>query len=164
MIRNIFFLLHIFSIYDIIFIGDRMSTGCIYNIDLMTSNNETISVSSDYFDHFFVANLDNNGDEAIYNIIDNSTDLGANFFMVKILDEFAKEEHAFYKRLSSKKDIVKISLSFTNGQKQEFVIPKKRIANNGVMENKYEEVFELDDGFGIIVTDKKLKYKKELFV
>lgn len=141
-----------------------MSTGCIYNIDLKTSNNEIVSVSSDYFDHFFVANLDSNGDEAKYNIFDNSNELGANFFMIKILDEFAKDAQDLYKRLFSKKDIVKICLSFTNGLKQEFVIPKKRVANNGVMENKYEEILELDDGFGIIVTDKNLKYKKELFV
>lgn len=141
-----------------------MSTGCIYNIDLKTSNNEIISVSSDYFDHFFVANLDNNGDEINYNIVENSKELGANFFMLKILDELAKEDPNSYKRLSNKKDITKISLSFTNGLKQEFEIPKKRIANNGIMENKFEEVLELNDGFGIIVTDKNLKYKKELFI
>lgn len=41
---------------------------------------------------------------------------------------------------------------------------QKRIANNGVMENKFEEILELTDGFGIIVTDKNLKYKKELFI
>lgn len=140
-----------------------MSTGCIYNIDLKTSSNETISVSSDYFDHFFVANLDDNGDESTYNIIDTSSELGANFFMIKILDDFASEEHDLYKRLANKKDIVEINLSFTNGNRQAFVIPKKRVANNGVMENKYEEIYKLDDGFGIIVTDKNLKYKKELF-
>ena len=159
-----FLLLHIGLIYDIIFIGDRMSTGCIYNIDLKTSNNETISVSSDYFDHFFIANLDEDGDETVYKAINNSTDLGANFFMIKILDDLAKESQTLYKRLISKKDIVKISLSFTNGKRQEFEIPKKRIANNGVMENKFEEILELTDGFGIIVTDKNLKYKKELFI
>lgn len=141
-----------------------MSTGCIYNIDLKTNNNETVSVSSDYFDHFFVANLDADGDEIKYNVFDNSSDLGANFFMIKILDEFAKEAEELYKRLFSKKDIVKINLYFTNGQRQEFVIPKKRIANNGTMENKYEEILELEDGFGIIVTDKDLRYKKELFI
>ena len=158
------FLLHIYSLYDIIFIGDRMSAGCIYNIDLKTSSNETISVSSDYFDHFFIANLDNNGDEINYKIIDNSKELGANFFMIKILYDFAKEDYNLYKRLNNKKDIVKISLSFTSGQKQEFEIPKKRIANNGSIENKFEEILDLNDGFGIIVTDKLLRYKKELFV
>lgn len=140
-----------------------MSTGCIYNIDLKTSNNETISVSSDYFNHFFVANLDDNGDEATYSVVENSSELGANFFMIKIIDEFAKDAQELYRRLFEKKDIVEISLFFTNGLRQEFLIPKKRVANNGVMENKYEEVFELEDGFGIIVTDKNLKYKKELF-
>lgn len=140
-----------------------MSTGCIYNIDLKTSNNETISVSSDYFNHFFVANLDDNGDETTYNIVENSSELGANFFMIKIIDEFAKDAQELYKRLFEKKDIVEISLYFTNGLRQEFIIPKKRVANNGVMENKYEEILELEDGFGIIVTDKNLKYKKELF-
>ena len=59
---------------------------------------------------------------------------------------------------------MKISLSFTSGQKQEFEIPKKRIANNGSIENKFEEILDLNDGFGIIVTDKLLRYKKELFV
>lgn len=80
-----------------------MSTGCIYNIDLKTSNNETISVSSDYFNHFFVANLDDNGDETTYNIVENSSELGANFFMIKIIDEFAKDAQELYKRLFEKK-------------------------------------------------------------
>ena len=83
--------------------------------------------------------------------------------MIKIIDEFAKDAQELYKRLFEKKDIVEISLYFTNGLRQEFIIPKKRVANNGVMENKYEEILELEDGFGIIVTDKNLKYKKELF-
>ncbi|MCH5167579.1 MAG: hypothetical protein J1F35_06800 [Erysipelotrichales bacterium] len=141
-----------------------MSRGCIYNIDLKTNNNEIISVSSDYFDHFFIANLDDNGDETKYEIIDSSNELGANFFMIKILNDLSKEMKNHYDRLLEKKDIVNISLSFTNGSKQEFKIPKKRVASNGVMENKYEEILELEDGFGIIVTDKNLKYKKELFI
>ena len=151
-------------LYDIIIIGDIMSRGCIYNIDFKTNNNEIISVSSDYFDHFFIANLDDNGDETRYEKINNSSELGANFFMIKILKDLSEERIISYKRLLDKKDIIQISLSFTNGSKQEFNIPKKRVANNGVMENKFEEILELDDGFGIIVTDKNLKYKKELFI
>ena len=141
-----------------------MSRGCIYNIDFKTSNNEIISISSDYFDHFFIANLNDDGDEIKYEKVDNTSGLRANFFMIKVLDEFAGDMLNSYKRLFNKKDIVEVCLSFTNGSKQQFEIPKKRIANNGIMENKFEEVLELDDGFGIIVTDKKLKYKKELFI
>lgn len=104
-----------------------MSTGCIYNIDLKTSNNETISVSSDYFDHFFIANLDEDGDETVYKVINNSTDLGANFFMIKILDDLAKESQTLYKRLISKKDIVKISLSLQMVRDKNLRFPKKEL-------------------------------------
>lgn len=149
-------------IYDIILIGDRMSTGCIYSIDIKTNNNETISIPSDYFDHFYIANLDDEGDEVNYGYNDNNN-LVANFFMIKINNN-SNEIASVYKRLSDKKDIIGVTLCFTNGSRQEFDIPKKRIACNGVMENKYEDTYDLDSDLGIIITDKNIRYKKELFV
>ena len=34
-----------------------MKTGCIYSIEITTNTNEIFSVSSDYFDHFYIANI-----------------------------------------------------------------------------------------------------------
>lgn len=150
-------------IYGIIFIGDRMSTGCIYNIDMKTNNNETISIPSDYFDHFYIANLNDDGDEINYGYNDDNNNLIANFFMIKINNNSSNIEEV-YQRLVDKKDIIGITLCFTNGSRQEFDIPKKRIALNGIMENKFEETFDIDSDLGIIITDKNIRYKKELFI
>ncbi len=141
-----------------------MSRGCIYNIDFKTNNNEMISVSSDYFDHFFIANLNENGDEINYLSKKGSEALVANFFMIRIYNELNEISENIYTRLLKRKDVVSIIISFTNGRKQEFEIVKKRIASNGTMINKFEDIFEFDDSFGIVITDKNLKYKKELFV
>ena len=43
----------------------------------------------------------------------------------------------------SKQDIVKIGISFTNGKYQEFELPKRRIANQGMVINKYEPYTKL---------------------
>lgn len=161
-IINLIFLMSNSSIYVIILIGDRMSTGCIYNIDIKTNNNETISIPSDYFDHFYIANLDDEGDEINYGYNDDNN-LVANFFMIKI-NSNSNEIASVYQRLASKKDIIGITLCFTNGSRQAFDIPKKRIASKGVMENKYEDIYQIGDDLGIIITDKNIRYKKELFV
>lgn len=149
-------------IYVIILIGDRMSTGCIYNIDIKTNNNETVSIPSDYFDHFYIANLDDEGEEISYGYNEDNH-LVANFFMIKINND-SKEIAEVYQRLANKKDITGITLCFTNGSRQDFDIPKKRIACDGVMENKYEYTYDINNDLGIIVTDKNIRYKKELFI
>ena len=58
-----------------------MNAGCIYNIDLITNNKETYSVSSDDFNHFYIANINNDGDEINYNLVGDMNSLFANFFM-----------------------------------------------------------------------------------
>lgn len=152
-----------FSIYDIILIGDRMSTGCIYNIDFKMNNKETVSIPSDYFDHFYIANLNDEGDEIKYGYNDDNNNLIANFFMIKIINN-SRETSEIFQRLVNKKDIIGVTLCFTDGKRQDFEIPKKRIANNGVMVNKYEDLFPIDNDLGIIITDKSIRYKKELFI
>lgn len=140
-----------------------MSTRCINSIEFKTNNNEIISVSSSNLDYFYVGNLDQNGDETNYEL-KNNNDLFANFFMVKIINDNSDNIKSIYNRLINKKDIVGFNLGFTNGEFQKFDVPKKRIATNGIMENKYEETFILDNDLGIIITDKEVKYKKELFI
>ena len=53
---------------------------------------------------------------------------------------------------------------FTNGKYQEFDLPKRRIASNGVIVNKYEHTFyDEDNNLCILISDKNIKYMKELF-
>ena len=56
-----------------------------------------------------------------------------------------------------KKDITKLSVYFTNGRKQVFDIPLKRVRMNDSLINKYEELFDIDEDLGIIITDKDIK-------
>ena len=141
-----------------------MNTGCIYNIDITTNSKEKYSVSSDNFNHFYIANINDAGDEINYSAISDLNSLFANFFMIKILkDETPGMSHVI-NHLMSKQDIVKIGISFTNGKYQEFELPKRRIANQGMVINKYENAFfDEDNNLCILITDKNLKYKKELF-
>ena len=136
-----------------------MKAGCIYSIDITTNTNETFSVSSDYFDHFYIVNINDDGDEKKY--IKNNKNLVANFFMVRILNK--QETVIPINKLVNKNDIVKVTVFFTNGTCQEFDIPKKRVAQNKQLINLYEETFSDDLGLCILITDKKIRYKENLF-
>ncbi len=136
-----------------------MKTGCIYSIEITTNTNEIFSVSSDYFDHFYIANINDDGDEKKYK--KSNQNLIANFFMVRILSE--QKTVSCINKLVKKNDIVKVTIYFTNGSSQEFDIPKKRVAQNKQLVNLYEETFTDDSGLCILITDKKIRYKKNLF-
>jgi hypothetical protein len=57
-----------------------------------------------------------------------------------------------------------VTINFTNGQKQSFDLCKRRIAKNGILENTYEDAYlDSNNDLCIMVTDKNIKYKKELF-
>ena len=134
----------------------------IYNIEFSTNNQDIISIFPSSFKNFYIANIDENGDEISYGI--NEDALEANYFMIKILNDKSYEANEVINRIKSKKDITKLSIYFTNGRKQVFDIPIKRIRKDNQLINNYEELFEVDDDLGIIITDKNIKYKKELFV
>jgi len=138
-----------------------MKTSCIYNIDFKT-NNETISISSDNFDHFYICNLDDEGNEIGY--IKENDDYVANFMMMKINNINDIEMIDTVNKIRNKNNISTVELCFTNGYRQSFRVPKKRVVKDGKMQNTCEELFEFDDSLGIVITDKNLKYKKELFV
>jgi len=133
----------------------------IYNIEFSTNNQDIISIFPSSFKNFYIANIDENGDEIPYGVKDNS--LEANYFMVKILNDKSYDANEVIGRLKSKKDIVGLSIHFTNGKTQKFTIPKKRIQEDGVLVNKYEDAFDDEDDLCIIICDKDIRYKKELF-
>lgn len=141
-----------------------MKGACIYSIDLTTNSNDTLSVSSDDFTNFYIANINNDGDEISYDQTDNHRDLYANFFMIKLLSNGLKTNKNYINRLYNKKDIVKIALHFTNGKIQCFDLPKKRIVNNGAMENKYQTCFYENDNLCILISDKNVKFKENFFI
>ena len=140
-----------------------MNAGAIYNIDLTTNSKDIISISPDYFSNFYIANLDDNGDEIGY-VQKEDNSLDANFFMMKVINDKTFDCLNIINRLKEKKDIIKVCLYFNNGNKQEFNIAKRRVASNGTMENIYEDTFEDNDDVCILITDKKIKFKKELFI
>ena len=141
-----------------------MNAGCIYNIDLITNNKETYSVSSDDFNHFYIANINEDGDEINYNMLNDYNSLFANFFMIKILQSDSKSINNIIKNLDEKNNIIKVGINFTSGKYQEFDLPKQRVASNGKLINKLEKNFYDDqNNLCIIVSDKKIKYAKELF-
>ena len=140
-----------------------MGLDCIYNIDLTTNNKDIISISSDNFNHFYIANIDDDGNEVSYKVNKKNNILNANFFMIKVIKSINPESNLLLDRLFKRKDIVKIGISFTSGKYQEFNICKNRIVKNGIMENDYEETFYDNKDLCILITDKNIKYKKELF-
>lgn len=136
-----------------------MKSGCIYSIGITTNANDTFSISSDNFDHFYIANINDDGDENKYK--KNNHRLEANFFMVRILRD--SDTTLPIKKLSNTNDIIKVEVFFTNGISQEFDIPKKRVAQNKQLVNLYEETFADETGLCILITDKNIKYKENLF-
>jgi hypothetical protein len=141
-----------------------MKMDCIDSIDITANNKDVITISSDSFENFYIANIDDNGDEINYLICEDNITLFANFFMIKLLSD--KNEGTIYslQRLLKKKDIVKVTINFNNGVKQDFELAKRRIAHDGILENTYEETYiDSNDDLCIMVTDKNIRYKKELF-
>lgn len=139
-----------------------MNDSIINNIDITTNNKDIISVTPDSFENFYIANINKEGEEINY-MIDKEENYYANFFMIKLLNK-DDEDATIIKRLLNKKDIINIGINFTNGKYILFNLSKRRVAEKGILENKYEESFKDDDNnLCIIVTDKKIKYKKELF-
>lgn len=139
-----------------------MNDSIINNIDITTNNKDIISVTPDSFENFYIANINKEGEEINY-MIDKEETYYANFFMIKLLNK-SEDDDSIIKRLLKKKDIVNIGINFTNGKYILFNIAKKRIAENGLLENRYEESFkDEDNNLCIIITDKNIKYKKELF-
>ena len=139
-----------------------MNTGIIYNIDLSTTNNDIISVSSDEFNHFYISNIDDNGDEISYEK-DNEGNLKANFFMIKLQKTDAGSA-TIMKNIMKQRNITKVGISFTNGGYQEFQLAKKRVASNGKIQNSYEDTFYENEDLCIIITNKNIKYKENLFM
>ena len=133
----------------------------IYNIEFTTNNQDIISIFPSSFSNFYIANIDNNGDEISYGV--NGNALEANYFMIKIVNDKSYDASEVIKRLQTKTDITGLSIHFTNGKTQVFNIPKRRVQKDGILINKYEEVFNDEDDLCIIISDKDIKYKKELF-
>ena len=133
----------------------------IHSIDLTANNQDIISIFPSNFDKFYIANIDNNGDEISYGNKDGH--LEANYFMIKILNDKSFDASEVIKRLTDKKDIVNISIHFTNGREQVFDVAKRRVLDDGLLVNKCEEVFFDNDDLCIIICDKNIRYKKELF-
>ena len=142
-----------------------MKMDCIDSIDIYSNNKDVFTITSESFENFYIANIDDNGDEMNYLLCEDQITLFANFFMIKIKNEENDNESIIVlQRLLKKKDIIKVTINFKNGEKQDFELIKRRIAKNGILENTYEDAY-LDDNndLCIMVTDKNIKYKKELF-
>ncbi len=137
-----------------------MTASCIYSIDLNTNTNESFNISSDNFDHFYIASLDDNGDEANY-IRNKANSLEANFFMIRILN--SKTIADIIQRLYTKQDITNVAINFTDGTTESFVIPVDRKLSNKKLINTYEDANLIDNNLCILITDKKIRYKKNLF-
>ncbi|HQC84137.1 MAG TPA: hypothetical protein PLB45_04630 [Bacilli bacterium] len=140
-----------------------MKTECIYSVDITTNKNDMISLPSHCFSHLYIANVDDNGDEVEYELGNKDDNLYANYFMIKILNDNNVKTYENMDRMLKKKDIVSVNIHFTNGRSQIFDLAKNRVRDNGVLVNKYEEAFKDEDNLCIVVSDKKIRYVKELF-
>lgn len=139
-----------------------MINDCISSIDITTNNRDIISVYSNDFANFYIANLDDDGEEINYYESENNS-LFANFFMIKLLNNKDGDTAFILDRLLRRKDILKISVFFKNGKHQEFDLPNAKIIKDGSLFNRYEETFLEENDLCILITDKQIKYKKNLF-
>jgi len=130
----------------------------ISNIDLITNNDEIISLSPNMYKNFYLANLDKNGNEIKYEIIKDT--LKANLLLLRI-----KKNEAIncYNILKENKNITNVAIHFTNGLVQKFQLSKRRVASEGKLINKYEEIIEIENDLCMIITNLNIKFKKELF-
>ena len=91
-----------------------MKMDCINSIDIYSNNKDVFTITSDSFDNFYIANIDDNGDEMNYLLCDDQITLFANFFMIKIKNEDKNNDSLIIlQRLLKKKDIIKITIKFS---------------------------------------------------
>ena len=142
-----------------------MKMDCINSIDIYSNNKDVFTITSDSYENFYIANIDDNGDEINYLLCEDQITLFANFFMIKIKNQVSEDDTLLVlQRLLKKKDIIKVTINFKNNQKQSFDLVKRRVAKNGLLENTYEDAYlDNNNDLCIMVTDKNIKYKKELF-
>ena len=138
-----------------------MKMDCINSIDIYSNNKDVFTITSDSFENFYIANIDDNGDEINYLLCEDQITLFANFFMIKIKNQISEDDTLLVlQRLLKKKDIIKVTINFKNNQKQSFDLVKRRVAKNGLLENTYEDAYlDNNNDLCIMVTDKNIKYK-----
>ena len=133
----------------------------ILEIKLFFSNNESITLNNNEFNDFFIANLNEVGEETPYENTMINNKLYANFFLLKL----KKENNDILKaqRLKKKKDITEIQIILKNKKRLIFDIP----SNAEPFEeynNDYEYIYEDDTTLGLLLSKYKIKYKENLFV
>ena len=127
-------------------------------LELITNDEEIISLSNEMYNDFYLANIDQNGEEKNYE--KGNEGLKANLLKIKIINKNAIQAINYIK---NNQNIIKLRIIFKNGYHQNFVLAKKRIAQNGKLINKYENLIQIDEDLGLIITDLDIKFKKELF-
>ena len=58
-----------------------MKMDCINSIDIYSNNKDVFTITSDSYENFYIANIDDNGDEINYLLCEDQITLFANFFI-----------------------------------------------------------------------------------
>ena len=134
----------------------------IESIRLIFNNGDNVSFSGKDFNDFYIANLNNNGEEIPYEPTIIKNKLYANFFMVKLSKLIASNDKL--KRIKSKYDIIEIDVIFKTKKYIKFEVPSDAKPFNHNYNNNYEYIYEDDNTFGLLLSEHKIKYKENLFV
>ena len=134
---------------------------CINGINLIFSDKESALIPSDFFNSFYVANLNENGEEI--SLVYNNNEYIANFFMIKISSNY--EAKKFYKLLDKIKNfkINKIIINFSNGKKEVFNLSHIKKINKGKKIDTFNKFIVNKNSVCILKSDYKIKFYENLF-
>lgn len=133
----------------------------IINIKILFSNDDTITLNKNEFNDFYIANLNQHGDETPYENTLINNKLYANFFLLKLKKEI--ENLSKLERIKKQSDITEIQIFLNNNKMLIFEVPSNAepFAN---YHNDYEYIYEDNESLGLILSEYNIKFKENLFI
>ena len=133
----------------------------IISIKLLFSNNDEIILNKNEFNDFYIANLDETGEETPYENTMINNKLYANFFLLKLKKDY--NILSKINRIKQKYDITEIQIFLNNNKMLIFDVPSNAdpfIEYN----NEYEYTYEDNENFGLLLSQYNIKFKDNLFI
>lgn len=131
-------------------------------INIIFENGDNILINKRDFKNLYITNLTNKGEETPYEETIIKNKLYANFFMFKILTD--EIDPKIINRIKNKKDINEIQVIFNNNKYIKFDIASNADPFNSEYNNDYEYILENENYLGVLLSEYKIKYLKNLFI
>ncbi len=131
-------------------------------LSIIFENGDNVVLNSNEFKDFYIANIDENGNEIPYEQTIIKNKMYANFLLLSI--NFNNIDHNTLKRIKNKNDITEIMIVFKDNRCLNFVLASNANPFSNNYQNDYEYIYEDDNTFGLLLSKYNIKYRNNLFI